>query len=92
MQFPQWVAKLPADKRASGRLGYLIRRLALETCPNPSVRALCMSTDVSDHSTVSLYIARGAFTEELADIFQEKFKIPASWLTDPLSIPAPSKK
>lgn len=96
MQFPKWVLDASKKTQASARLRYLVYRLALEVSPKPTVRALCAHVEI-DHSTVTTYITRGAFSATLAMQFQKKFGralADAAWLTDPLSIVAtpPAKK
>lgn len=88
MKFPEWVLKASKKNQASARLRYLVYRIALEASPKPTVRALCENIDI-DHSTVTTYITRGAFSPNLARLFEKKFGrdiADAMWLTDPLCI------
>lgn len=86
--FPKWVLKTPKKQQATQRLTYILYRIALEHTPTPSLRSLCETSKVASNTTVSIYIERGFFSPTLAARFEKAFKIPASWLTDPMSMPA----
>lgn len=90
MKFPTWVTKTRGKKaQASARLRYLIYRLAIEFTDTATVRALCETTGIAKHSTVSLYLSQGAFSQGMAERFEEHFGsdiITAAQLTAPLEI------
>ena len=66
VRFPQWVEDHKKDhERASARLQYLVSLAAVEATGRQSVRALCEQIQM-DHSSVSLAIRRGYFTEKMA--------------------------
>lgn len=90
MKFPKWVLRIRSKRQqASARLRYMLYRIALEVSDTPTIRSMCVQTGVANHSTVSLYISQGAFSNALAARFEEIFGpdiITADALTDPMSI------
>ncbi len=95
MRFPKWVNQTGSTKeqRAGNRLRYIIGRLALEYSRDGTLKALCGKLGVS-HSTVSLYITLGKFSENMAVAFEKAFGrdlAPREWLLEPLKIKADSK-
>ena len=67
----------------------MLCRLAIECTDKPTIRALCEFSGLVNHSTVSIYITRGAFSQVMAEKFEEKFgaeHITAAQLTNPLEI------
>lgn len=94
MVFPAWVNKARSNKaKASARLRYIIIRLAIEHSASASVRAMCDSAGLCRHSVVALYISKGAFSQRLAEKFEQHFGsdiITAAALMDPLSIETPA--
>lgn len=93
MRFPAWVdgPRKTKSQRASARLKYIINTLAAQHTDRGSIRALALRVGL-DHSTISLYITAGKFTETAAvKIIAALACVPRdlkpSYLTDPLSIP-----
>lgn len=91
MSFPTWVQKKNrnAKMQASARLRYMLYRLAIDYTDKPTIRALCIASGAGKHSTVSLYVAQGAFSQALAERFEKFFgaeHITAAALMDPLSV------
>lgn len=91
MDIPHWVdkGKRSNRERAVARLKYLMATLAARHSPRSSMRGFAEMMGMS-HSTLSLYIRRGQFTEITAKRIVDTFKEPgltAVMLTDPLSIP-----
>lgn len=91
VRFPQWVeANKKDDERASARLQYLISLAAVEATGRQSVRALCEQIQM-DHSSMSLAIRRGYFTEKMANAVANAVtskSIRAEYLIAPLKIKA----
>ena len=90
MQFPPWAdgPKLSKKRRATLRLKYMISRLALIASVRQSHRALGERCGL-DHSTISMYVRRGAFSPNAAAVIEQAMgrnNIRAEWLTDPLNI------
>ena len=89
MNFPHWVDAPRSKKtRATNRLKYLLSVLANNLTGRQSMRALSEHVGL-DHSTISIYIRRGAFSEKAAKLIEEKLGRAAvrhEQLTDPLSI------
>jgi hypothetical protein len=89
MRFPAWVegARTPKAQRATNRLKYILSDLALQHTGRNSMRALAEHVGY-DHSTFSMYIRRGAFTEQAAQVLAALApSLKVTYLTDPLSIP-----
>ena len=95
MTFPGWVQKARSKKaQASARLRYIMYKLAIEHTPTGSIRGLCETCKLGSHTTVSLYISQGAFSQHLAERFEERFGsaiITAAQLVAPLDIPTEAK-
>lgn len=91
MHIPKWVEKglrTKADK-AVARLKYVTASLAARHTERNSVRGLAEMVGL-DHSTISIYIRRGKFSQKAADLIVQKLgdkTLTATMLTDPLSIP-----
>ena len=90
MQFPPWAngPKLSKKQRASLRLRYIISKISLQISGRQSHRALAEHVGLN-HSTISLYVSRGAFSEKAAKTIEERVGrtiCRAEWLTDPLNI------
>ena len=90
MQFPSWAdaPKLSKKRRATQRLRFIISNLALRVSGRQSHRALADHVGLN-HSTISVYVRRGAFSEKAAKVIEDrvgKELCPSEWLTDPLSI------
>lgn len=91
MSFPTWVQKKNRNSKqqASARLKYMLYRLSIEFAEKPTIRALCDASGAAKHSTVSIYITKGSFSELCAQRFEEFFgagNITAAALMDPLSV------
>lgn len=92
IMFPQWVNDLKKSDtdRARLRLRYILAVAAVEATGKQSVRALARHSKV-DHSTISISIRRGYFTEDTALLLTEVIKHPfitVANLTKPLEIKA----
>lgn len=92
--FPQWV-DAPARKaeRATNRLLYIVRKIAIERTGSQSMRGLGEIVGMN-HSTISKYCKAGAFTEKAACVFEVKLgkdTVSAAMLTHPLDINKPPK-
>lgn len=90
MTIPHWVDKGKRSKseKATARLKYLMSTLAARHTSRSSMRGLADMIDMS-HSTLSLYIRRGAFTDSAAKHIVESLKdgeLTAEMLMDPMSI------
>ena len=90
MQFPPWAngPKLSKKRRASLRLRFIVSNLALNVSGRQSHRALAEHVGLN-HSTISLYVSRGAFSEKAAKTIEQRVgqtTCRAEWLTDPLNI------
>lgn len=91
MNIPQWVEKGLRKKadRAAARLKYVFGVLAARHTSRNSVRGLAEMVCL-DHSTISIYIRRGQFSERAANLIVRKLgekDVTATMLTDPMSIP-----
>lgn len=87
---PSWVekGKTRNAQRASARLDYLLGLLAALHTERKSIRGLAEKVGM-DHSTISLYIRQGAFTEAAAFRIVNALKDPKltiSMLMHPLTI------
>lgn len=88
MQIPSWVdakKRRKADK-ASARLKYILTLTAAKHTGRQSIRALAERCEMS-HSTISLYIRRGSFSEKAAKRIEEivgQKEITAAFLMNPL--------
>lgn len=87
---PTWVDKNKSRGRdkASARLDYLVGLLAALHTERKSIRGLAEKIGM-DHSTISLYIRKGAFTMPAATRIVETLKDPklaVTMLTEPLTI------
>lgn len=93
MHFPAWVeaGRKTKAQRATARLKFIVTHLALHYTGRNSMRALAEKVNY-DHSTLSLYIRRGSFSEQAAEEIVTKLgcakDVKASDLVDPLSISA----
>lgn len=90
MTIPHWVEHGKRSKRekATARLKYLMSTLAARHTSRSSMRGLADMVGMS-HSTLSLYIRRGAFTESAAKCIVEVLKdgeLTPQMLVDPMSI------
>lgn len=91
MSFPTWVQKKNRTKgaQASARLRYMLCRLANEFSERATIRSVCELSGAANHSTVSLYISKGSFSEACAARFEEFFgaeHITAAALVAPLEV------
>jgi hypothetical protein len=92
MRIPAWVdgARSSKSKRASSRLRFICNHLAAQYTERASLRALGELVGL-DHSTIAIYIRRGAFSlpaaEKIVAALPAK-AIRASDLTNPLEIKA----
>lgn len=87
---PTWVdkGKTRNAQRASARLDYLMGLLAALHTERKSIRGLAEKVGM-DHSTISLYIRNGAFTEAAANRIVTALKDPkltAAMLMNPMGI------
>lgn len=94
MQIPSWVEKNARSKnaKASARLKYTLTLLAAKHTARQSIRALAEKVGM-DHSTISFYIRRGAFSEKAAKRIEENLgskEITAAFLRNPLRQGLPS--
>jgi hypothetical protein len=92
MRFPLWVdgKRMSKAARASARLKYMLSMLAAHVDGRQSMRALGDRVGLN-HSTLSLYIRRGSFSESAARKIEEKIgreTIPFEYLVAPLDIAA----
>jgi hypothetical protein len=92
IKFPPWVdsGRTAESDKASARLRYILAVAAVDATGKQSVRALARHANV-DHSTVSISIRRGYFTEETAALLEACVKHPfmtVENLTKPLEIKA----
>lgn len=90
MQIPHWVEKGKRSKaeKATARLKYIITLLAAQHTERGSMRSLGEHCGL-DHSTIAIYVRRGAFSESAAQTIVSKLGNPAltvNHLTNPLSI------
>jgi hypothetical protein len=88
MQIPQWVerGKRRKAERASARLKYTMTFLAAKHTGRQSIRALAEMVGM-DHSTISIYIRRGSFSERAAKRIEEALgteEVTARFLMEPL--------
>jgi transcriptional regulator with XRE-family HTH domain len=87
MQIPSWVdakKRRKADK-ASARLKYILTLTAAKHTGRQSIRALAERCGMN-HSTISLYIRKGAFSEKAAKRIEEvigREEIAAEFLMNP---------
>jgi hypothetical protein len=93
MEIPTWVdaKKRSKSAKATARLKFMLTYLAAKNTGRGSMRALAELVGL-DHSTLSTYIRRGAFSEAAAQRIEAKLgakQITADMLVDPLSIGAP---
>jgi hypothetical protein len=90
MRFPAWVdgPRKTKAQRATARLKFIIFSLSAGT---ERMSARCLAEKVGlDHSTISGYIRRGAFSPNAAAKIETALgrkTIRAEYLTDPLNIP-----
>lgn len=93
MEFPGWVNRSAGGGRArretvaSNRLRYLIKRIAIEHNDKGSVEQIARLLGMH-HSTFSIYIRRGHFSEAAALKLERTFGrdiVRAEWLRDPLN-------
>ena len=87
---PHWVDKKARSNaaRCSARLDYLLGLLAAHHTDRKSLRGLAEKIGM-DHSTLSLYVRQGKFTDTAAAKMVEGLadaNLTASMLIDPLSI------
>ena len=90
MQFPPWVDQPRTKKaRAKNRLKYIIGILAMQATGKASVRAFAEHIGLN-HSTISIYIGRGKFSEQCASHIQTQMPglVQAADLINPLEINA----
>ena len=89
MKFPKAIDDIKDEQqRASARLTYICRKMALEYGLNPTVRAFARLIDL-DHSTIHIYIGRGYFSDRAAIKAEEVFGrtvLSNEWLRKPLEI------
>lgn len=92
--FPQWVdAPTKKAQRATNRLLYIVRKIAIERTGSHSMRGFAEIVGLS-HSTISKYCKAGAFTEKAACVLEVKLgkdTVTAAMLTNPLDINKPPK-
>lgn len=91
MDIPNWVDKGKRSKgeRATARLKYIISTLAARHSPRCSMRGLADMVGLN-HSTIAIYVRRGAFSSLAAERIVEKLNDPTlttAMLIDPMSIP-----
>lgn len=95
MHIPKRVEKGLRTKaeKAVARLRYVMAILAARHTERNSLRNLAEMLGV-DHSTISIYVRRGEFSQKAAERIVQKLAektgdktLTASMLTDPLSIP-----
>lgn len=91
MQIPHWVEKglSSKQKKASARLKWIVGNIAARHTGRASMRALAEKVEL-DHSTLSGYIRRGAFSQPAAERIVAALKddsVTVLMLTQPLSIP-----
>lgn len=87
---PTWVDKKARSKaeKASARLDYLLGLIAAIHTDRKSIRGVAEKVGL-DHSTISLYIRQGKFSEKAAARMVAGIKdehLTVAMLTDPLSI------
>lgn len=93
MIFPDWTLKqnkkkLKKAEQASARLRFLMNTLANLNDPSATFFSLAKTIGIN-HTTISAYIMRGAFSQPCADRFEAHFGpevCKAIWLTAPLDI------
>ena len=90
MKIPHWVdaRKRKKTERASARLKYVLGVIAATHTGRQSMRALAEKVGM-DHSTLSTYIRRGAFSVAAAQRIECTFGrdvVTCEFLLDPLSI------
>lgn len=89
MNIPTWVdTKNRGSKRASARLRYVMNVLAAKHTGGGSMRALAEKVSL-DHSTISLYIRRGSFSQSAAERVVKMLKtdeVTVDMLINPLDI------
>lgn len=90
MNIPAWVDKGKRSKseRCVARLKYVIGLLAAQHTSRGSARALAEKVGLN-HSTVSIYVRRGKFSDQAAHTIVINLNDPTitvGMLTDPLSI------
>jgi hypothetical protein len=90
MQIPHWVDKGKRSKaeKATARLKYIIGILAAQHTARGSMRSLGEHCGL-DHSTIAIYVRRGAFSASAAGVIVGKLRDPDlhTWhLTRPLDI------
>lgn len=92
MRFPAWVEgpRMTKAQRATARLRFIIKHLALHHTGRSSMRALATKVGL-DHSTLAMYCRQGSFSTTAADKIVAALGVKAirkTDLTDPLSIKA----
>ena len=90
MDIPNWVDKGKRSKteKATARLKYIIMTLASRHSPRSSMRGLAELVGMN-HSTLAIYVRRGACSELAARRIVEKLKddtLTTTMLTDPMSV------
>lgn len=90
MRFPESVdnPKLKPAMRASARLRFMLKHLALYCCEGPAIVHIAKRVDV-DPSLLYHYIRAGSFSEALAQKMEDTFGqrvMPAKNLIKPLDI------
>ena len=91
MQIPAWVEKGLRSNAAksTARLKFIVGNIAARHTGRASMRALAEKVGL-DHSTISGYIRRGAFSPQAAQAIVSKLNDPtisATMLTVPLTLP-----
>lgn len=91
MKFPEWIddPKQTDQERASKRLRYLLRRVALDIDGEGQLMTICRAAQI-DHSSLACAIKRGYLTQAMATMIEYaigKSVIPHEWLMKPLEIP-----
>ncbi len=88
MDIPNWVDAKTCKKSQinTARLRYIMNVIAAKHTGGSSLRALAERIKM-DHSTLSLYVRRGRFSEPAAKkINKLDNDVPVSWLTNPENI------
>ena len=100
MNFPNWVCRSAAGGRASqatiasNRLKYILKKIAIEHNQRGSTEQLARAIGMH-HSTFSIYIRRGHFSNSAAAAIEKMFGreiVKADWLCEPLNIESASEK
>ena len=87
MHFPSWIDReRNQGRKARLRLKYMLSQAALHKWGDTSIRKLAKQVPC-DHSSIFNAIARGHFTEPMAEAIERVFgrdRLPAEWLVKPL--------